>query len=46
VLHVIASGKAGLIRRRIRSNGFAEHSPGGYRRSRAWLRNILTFMFW
>ena len=47
VLYTIASGKAGFsLAGGLASNGFAEHSPGGYSLQAALLAEIvLTFMF-
>ena len=47
VLYVIASGKAGFdVAAGFASNGFGEHSPGGYSMTSALVTEIvLTFMF-
>ncbi len=47
VLYVIASGKAGFtLDGGFASNGFAEHSPGGYSLIAAFVAEaVLTFMF-
>jgi len=45
-LYLIASGKPGFELGRFASNGFAEHSPGGYSMMAALLAEVvLTFMF-
>jgi aquaporin Z len=47
VLYLIASGKAGFaLSSGLASNGYGEHSPGGYSLSAGFLAEIvLTFMF-
>jgi aquaporin Z len=47
VLYLIASGKAGFdVQGGLASNGFAEHSPGGYSLAAALITEIvMTFMF-
>jgi aquaporin Z len=47
VLYVIASGKAGFdLSAGFASNGYAEHSPGGYSLAAAFVAElVLTFMF-
>jgi aquaporin Z len=47
VLYIIASGKAGFdINAGFASNGFAEHSPGGYSLLSCFVAElVLTFMF-
>jgi aquaporin Z len=47
VLYLIASGKAGFdLKGGLASNGFAEHSPGGYSlRAAAITEFVMTFMF-
>ena len=47
VLYLIASGKAGFdVHAGFASNGFAEHSPGGYSLTAAFVCEIvMTFMF-
>jgi len=47
VLYLIASGKAGFdLHAGLASNGFAEHSPGGYSlRAAAVTEFVMTFMF-
>ena len=46
VLYVIASGKAGFTLGGFASNGYAEHSPGGYSLAACLTAEIvLTFMF-
>jgi aquaporin Z len=46
VLYVIASGKAGFNLGGFASNGYAEHSPGGYSLAACLTAEIvLTFMF-
>jgi len=46
VLYVIASGKAGFEIGGFASNGYAEHSPGGYSMLAALVAEVvLTFMF-
>lgn len=46
VLYVIASGKAGFQLGGFASNGFGEHSPGGYNMIAAFVAEaVLTFMF-
>lgn len=47
VLYVIASGKAGFdVAGGLASNGYAEHSPGGYSLTAALVTEIvMTFMF-
>jgi aquaporin Z len=47
VLYLIASGKAGFdLSGGLASNGFAEHSPGGYSlRAAAITEFVMTFMF-
>jgi len=47
VLYFIASGKAGFnLSGGLASNGFAEHSPGGYSLAAGFLTEvIMTFMF-
>lgn len=47
ILYVIASGKAGFdINGGLASNGYAEHSPGGYSMMSALVTEVvLTFMF-
>ncbi len=47
VLYVIASGKAGFdLQSGLASNGFAEHSPGGYSLLAALVTEfVMTFMF-
>jgi len=47
VLYVIASGKTGFsLQGGFASNGFAEHSPGGYSMIAAFVAEaVLTFMF-
>jgi aquaporin Z len=46
VLYAIASGKPGFIPGGFASNGFGEHSPGGYSMESAILTEVvLTFMF-
>ncbi|MCC6526551.1 MAG: aquaporin Z [Polyangiaceae bacterium] len=47
VLYVIASGKAGFdVQSGLASNGFAEHSPGGYSMVAALVAEVvLTFVF-
>jgi len=46
VLFVIASGQAGFETAGFASNGFAEHSPGGYSLTSALVTEIvMTFMF-
>ncbi|MCR9104952.1 MAG: aquaporin Z [Gammaproteobacteria bacterium] len=46
VLYVIASGQAGFETAGFASNGYAEHSPGGYSLTAALVTEIvMTFMF-
>jgi aquaporin Z len=46
VLYLIASGKAGFDLGGFASNGYGEHSPGGYSLTAALLAEVvLTFMF-
>jgi len=47
VLYLIASGKAGFdVQAGLASNGFAEHSPGGYSLQSGFVSEIvMTFMF-
>ncbi len=46
VLYLIASGKAGFTLGRFASNGYAEHSPGGYSLPACLVAEVvLTFMF-
>jgi len=46
VLFVIASGKAGFVVDGFASNGYAEHSPGGYSLVACLVAEVvLTFMF-
>jgi aquaporin Z len=46
VLYVVASGKAGFDLGGFASNGYAEHSPGGYSLMACLLAElVLTFMF-
>lgn len=46
VLYLIASGKTGFVAGGFASNGYGEHSPGGYALSSALLAEVvLTFMF-
>lgn len=46
VLYFIASGKADFVAGRFASNGFGEHSPGGYGMASALVAEVvLTFMF-
>lgn len=46
VLYVIASGKAGFTPNGFASNGFGEHSPGGYSLIACFVAEfVLTFMF-
>src|SRR5690242_16085453 len=47
VLYVIASGKAGFdVSGGLASNGYAEHSPGGYSMASGFVAEaVLTFMF-
>lgn len=46
VLFVIASGKAGFVMGGFASNGYAEHSPGGYSLLACLVAEVvLTFMF-
>ena len=46
VLFVIASGQAGFETAGFASNGFAEHSPGGYSLTAALVTEVvMTFMF-
>ncbi len=46
VLYLIASGKAGFTLGRFASNGYAEHSPGGYSLLACLVAEVvLTFMF-
>jgi aquaporin Z len=46
VLFVIASGKAGFVLGGFASNGYAEHSPGGYSLVACLVAEVvLTFMF-
>jgi aquaporin Z len=46
VLYLIASGKAGFELGGFASNGYGEHSPGGYSLMAALLAEVvLTFMF-
>ena len=46
VLYVIASGKAGFELGGLASNGYGEHSPGGYSLAAALLCEVvMTFMF-
>ncbi len=46
VLYVIASGQAGFETAGFASNGFGEHSPGGYSLTAALVTEIvMTFMF-
>jgi aquaporin Z len=46
VLYLIASGKAGFAAGEFASNGYGEHSPGGYNMLSALLiEAVLTFMF-
>jgi aquaporin Z len=46
VLYVIASGKAGFSLGGFASNGYGEHSPGGYSLTAAFVAEfVLTFMF-
>ena len=46
VLYVIASGQAGFETAGFASNGFGEHSPGGYSMMAALICEIvMTFMF-
>jgi aquaporin Z len=46
VLFVIASGKAGFVLGGFASNGYAEHSPGGYSLLACLVAEVvLTFMF-
>jgi len=46
VLFAIASGKPGFVTGGFASNGFGEHSPGGYSLESAILaEGVLTFMF-
>jgi aquaporin Z len=45
-LYLIASGKAGFVAGGFASNGFGEHSPGGYSLTAALIIEVLlTFMF-
>ena len=46
VLYLIASGKAGFVAGGFASNGYGEHSPGGYSLTAALvIEVVLTFMF-
>src|SRR3954447_4452436 len=46
VLFVIATGKPGFILNGVASNGFAEHSPGGYSLPACLVAEVvLTFIF-
>jgi len=46
VLYLIASGKAGFETAGFASNGFGEHSPGGYSMTAALICEfVMTFMF-
>jgi len=46
VLYLIASGKAGWVPGGFASNGYGEHSPGGYSVMSAFIAEaLLTFMF-
>lgn len=46
VLYLIASGKAGFVAGGFASNGYGEHSPGGYSLTSALvIEVVLTFMF-
>ncbi len=47
VLYLIASGKAGFdLAGGLASNGYAEHSPGGYSRTAGFVTEVvMTFMF-
>jgi len=46
VLYVIASGQAGFETAGFASNGFGEHSPGGYNLTAALVTEVvMTFMF-
>lgn len=46
VLYLIASGKAGWVPGGFASNGYGEHSPGGYSMLSAFIAEaLLTFMF-
>ncbi len=46
VLYAIASGKAGFVTGGFASNGYAEHSPGGYSLFACLVAEVvLTFMF-
>ena len=46
VLYLIASGKAGWVPGGFASNGYGEHSPGGYSMFSAFIAEaLLTFMF-
>jgi aquaporin Z len=46
LLYLIASGKAGWVPGGFASNGYGEHSPGGYSMMSAFIAEaLLTFMF-
>jgi aquaporin Z len=45
VLYLIASGKAGWETRGFASNGFGEHSPGGYGLASAFIAEAVLTMF-
>jgi aquaporin Z len=46
MLYLIASGKAGWVPGGFASNGYGEHSPGGYSMMSAFMAEaLLTFMF-
>jgi aquaporin Z len=46
MLYLIASGKAGWVPGGFASNGYGEHSPGGYSMMSAFIAEaLLTFMF-
>lgn len=46
ILYIIASGKAGFEIGGFASNGYAEHSPGGYTMLAAFVTElVMTFMF-
>jgi aquaporin Z len=46
VLYEIASGKPGFVTDGFASNGYGEHSPGGYSLAAAFIAEVvLTFMF-
>lgn len=46
VLYLIASGRAGFVAGGFASNGYGEHSPGGYSMLAGFCAEaVLTFMF-